>query len=942
MSVTDRITVVGARQHNLKGIDVVLPKNRLIVVTGLSGSGKSSLAFDTIFAEGQRRYVESLSAYAKQFLPLMDKPDVERIDGLMPSIAIEQRAPSHNPRSTVGTVTEIYDYLRLLFARTGTVFCPRCNLPIRASSAQQIVAEVFRLFPSRPVTIAAPVVRSRIGTYHELLDRVLRNGFVRVRIDGTIYDLERDARPALARYRKHSIDVIVDRVTVEESNRSRITDAVETALRQAEGVTVVFDGVREEVFSEHFACTACGYSLPHLEPRMFSFNSPFGACPDCSGLGSRVEVDPRLVVPDPTRSLEDGALEPWANPVTTRTHRWKGSWRGYYAGMVRDVCRRYRIPMDVPFAALTRQQQHVLLHGDGEFEGVITNMNRRYRETESDYVREEIYHTYMRRVRCPSCGGARLKPESLAVRIPVETGMVNIAEFSRLSVAQARAVCDGLRFPDREREIARQLLREIVHRLDFLLAVGMDYITLDRETATLAGGEAQRIHLATQIGSGLTGVLYVLDEPTVGLHPRDTERLVNALCALRDLGNTLIVVEHDESVIRRADWLVDLGPGAGVHGGRVMISDTVANALQTSSESLTVQYLTGSRRIPVPQRRRSCGPEVPRLRVEGASQFNLQNIDVGIPLGRFVCVTGVSGSGKSTLVNEILFKGLARKLNRAADEPGRHRRITGADGIDKVIDVDQSPIGRTPRSNPATYTRVFTAIRELFAMTPEARRRGYSPGRFSFNVKGGRCENCEGDGALRIEMQFMPDVYVTCDVCGGRRFNEETLTVTYRGKNIADVLAMSVEEALAFFQNIPKVRTVLSVLNEVGLGYVSVGQAATTLSGGEAQRIKLAAELCKRSTGRTLYILDEPTTGLHFADVEKLLGILHRLVDRGNTVLVIEHNMEVVKTADWVVDLGPEGGAGGGRLVGEGDPETLARTAGSHTGRFLARALASA
>lgn len=938
----DKIVIVGAREHNLKNINLELPKNKLIVITGLSGSGKSSLAFDTIYAEGQRRYVESLSAYAKQFLPLMDKPDVDKIEGLSPAIAIEQKAPSHNPRSTVGTTTEIYDYLRLLYARVGRVFCPNCDdhPEVKSTSAQQIVEEILKLYNGQKIMICSPVVRGRIGTYQELLNKILKDGFIRVKVDGKIYDLDENPpeKIKLDRYKKHSIDIIVDTITVSVQNKSRIADSVEISLKRSQGlVLITTQKNKEHLFSEHFACVNCGYSLPVLEPRMFSFNSPYGACPSCDGLGHKLEVDPDLVVPDKSLSVYEGAIKPFSDPITTRTHRWKSAWRSYYDEILEEVASRHGIDLAKPFSKLTKEHQRILLYGDGTFEGVIPNLQRRYQETDSDFVKEEIYNKYISRVVCPTCNGARLKKESLYVKInTAKKGFLNIAELCNHSIKEFKELITSLVLTPQEQEIAKPILKELNSRVEFLLAVGIDYVTVDRETSTLAGGEAQRIHLATQIGSGLTGVLYVLDEPTVGLHPRDTQRLINAMCSLRDIGNTLIVVEHDESVIKSSDWVIDLGPRAGIHGGEVVISAPVEQVLDKNfkcDNSLTLKYLRGELKIEVNKQKRK--PQGKSIKVINAQQFNLKNIDVEFPLGLFICVTGVSGSGKSTLVNEILYKALAKKLYSAKEEPGKHKRIEGVEHIDKVIIVDQSPIGRTPRSNPATYTGVFTYIRELFAQTPEARRRGYTPGRFSFNVKGGRCENCQGDGVLKIEMQFLPDVYVKCDVCQGRRFNEETLQVKYKDKNIYEVLEMTVEEALEFFGNITKIRNILSVINDVGLGYIKLGQPATTLSGGEAQRIKLASELCRRATGKTVYILDEPTTGLHYADVEKLLLVLHKLVDLGNTVIVIEHNLEVIKTADWVIDLGPEGGDEGGYVVYSGPVEGLLKVEKSYTGKFL-------
>lgn len=932
---TDKIIVQGAREHNLKNIDLEIPRNKLVIVTGLSGSGKSSLVFDTIYAEGQRRYVESLSAYARQFLELMEKPDVDIIEGLSPAIAIQQHAPSHNPRSIVGTVTEIYDYLRLLYARIGVPHCPECGRRILPQSAQQIIDNLMKLPEGTKIQILSPLVRGRTGTYSELFKRYGLSGFVRVRVDGKIYDLEEDIK--LDRYKKHTIELLVDRIAVSKNARERLADSVETALRESKGmvlvnITPLQDGAGhlkgEHIYSEHHACTQCGISLPEIEPRIFSFNAPYGACPECSGLGTKLEVDPALVVPDPSLAVNQGALKPWASPITTRTHRWKYSWSSYYEDMLRSVSRLHKIPVDKPFNKLSDEEKHVLLYGRDDFEGVITNLERRYRETESDYVREEIYNNYIRRKVCPLCHGARLKKESLSILVNGKS----IAEISALSVAQAARFFSDIDLNEKEKIISAQVLKEINRRLAFLNNVGLEYITLDRESSTLAGGEAQRIHLATQIGSGLTGVLYVLDEPTIGLHPRDNKRLLDTLLELRDLGNTLLVVEHDEDTIRSGDWIVDLGPGAGKHGGEIMASGTLQDILK-EKKSLTARYLNGELKIPVPEQRRKGSGKF--LEITGAEQFNLKKINVKIPLHAFVCVTGVSGSGKSTLIYEILYKALAQKLYNAKDMPGKYKAIRGMENIDKVIIVDQSPIGRTPRSNPATYTGLFTPIRDLFAQLPEAKRKGYTPGRFSFNVKGGRCENCGGDGTLKIEMQFLPDVYVKCDVCHGKRFNEETLQVRFKGKSIADVLEMPVEEAMCFFKDIPHIARVLELLNDVGLGYVQIGQPATTLSGGEAQRVKLARELQKRSTGRTLYLLDEPTTGLHFADVEKLLGVLHRLADLGNTILVIEHNMEVVKTADWIIDLGPEGGEKGGEVVACGFPEDVLKNPSSFTARYL-------
>jgi len=933
-----KIIIRGAREHNLKNIYLEIPKNKLVVVTGISGSGKSSLVFDTIYAEGQRRYVESLSAYARQFLELMDKPDVDSIDGLSPSISIQQRSISHNPRSIVGTVTEIYDYLRLLFSRIGIPYCPNCGKRIQPQSAQQIIDSLMSLPDGTKIQILAPIVKGRIGIYTELFNRLRSSGFVRVYVDNKIYNLEEEIK--LDRFKKHNIDLIIDRITVSKENRERIADSVETAIRESRGlVKVIIDtddrqqnNDKELVFSEHFSCIDCGISFTEIEPRIFSFNSPYGACPDCSGLGTKLEIDPDLVVPTPHLSLNEGAIKPWANPITTRTHRWKNSWSSYYYDMLLDICNKYNIPTDKPFYRLTKTQKDIILYGKDDFEGVIPNLNRRYQETDSEYVKEQIFINYIRKKVCPTCLGKRLKKESLSIKINGKS----ISDISSMSIRDAKTFFDNIQLTEKEKIISRQILKEISRRLEFLINVGLDYLTIDRESATLSGGESQRIHLATQIGSGLTGVLYVLDEPTVGLHQRDTKRLVNTLINLRDMGNTMIVVEHDEYTIRNADWIVDMGPGAGVHGGKVVVSGELEDVLKEKN-SLTGKYLKGELKIPIPEKRRKPGNEY--LEIIGAEQFNLKKVNVKIPLHTFVCITGVSGSGKSTLVYEILYKALAKELYNAKEQPGKYEYIKGVKYIDKVIIVDQSPIGRTPRSNPVTYTGVFGYIRDLFAQLPESKRRGYKPGRFSFNVKGGRCENCQGDGTIKIEMQFLPDVYVKCEVCHGKRFNEETLQVKFKNKNIADILETPVEEAIELFKDIPQIKKILELLNDVGLGYIQLGQSATTLSGGEAQRVKLARELHKKSTGRTLYILDEPTTGLHFADVEKLLKILHKLVDLGNTVIVIEHNLEVVKTADWIIDLGPEGGEKGGYIVGEGPPEEIIKIKESYTGNYLKKYL---
>ncbi|MBI3297473.1 MAG: excinuclease ABC subunit UvrA [Elusimicrobia bacterium] len=937
----DVIRIVGARQHNLKDVSLNLPRGKMTVVTGLSGSGKSSLAFDTLYAEGQRRYVESLSAYARQFLELMEKPDVDLIEGLSPAISIEQRNPSRNPRSTVATVTEIYDYFRLLYARAGDPHCPRCGKRIHPQSASAIVKEVRAAFAGKGVLLLAPLIRGRTGTYEELFTRLKRAGFASVRVNGKLHDLQ--SVPALDRYKKQTIDLVVDTLTVSGDDKERLADSVEIALKESKGLIVVAPRTpgtgKERLFSEHHACPDCGVSLPELEPRLFSFNSPYGACAECGGLGIKNVVAESLIVPDPSLSLQDGAVAAFSNPVTTRTNRWKRSWSGYYEDILRQVCRQQGIPIDVPWAKLSKKHREVILQGGGtykaswankpsEYEGVIGNLTRRLAETESDFVKESIAERFMRQIECRSCRGARLKTEALAVTV----GGLNIVDVTRLSVKRAREFFAGLRLAAKEQLIARAVLKEINSRLDFLVNVGLEYLTLDRRSETLAGGEAQRIHLATQIGSGLTGVLYVLDEPSIGLHPRDNTRLLVTLKRLRDIGNTLVVVEHDEETIRTADWLVDMGPGAGRHGGKITAAGPVSEVLK-SKDSLTARYLRGELRIePRPD-----GGRTPKgfLRLRGASQFNLKSLDADIPLGVFASITGVSGSGKSTLVHEVLFKSLNKRLHDSKEEPGAHRSLEGTDQIDKVIVVDQSPIGRTPRSNPATYVGFFSVIRDIFALVPEARKRGYKAGRFSFNVKGGRCEECKGDGTLRIQMQFLPDVYVKCEACAGRRFNAETLEVRYKGKDISEVLEMSVEQALEFFAAVPPLKRPLATLADVGLAYIHLGQPATQLSGGEAQRVKLAAELSRRATGRTLYILDEPTTGLHFADTAKLLEVLHRLVDAGNTVLVIEHNLDVVKTSDWILDLGPEGGDGGGRVVASGTPRQLAAAPDSYTGRYL-------
>ncbi len=861
----------------------------------------------------------------------MDKPDVDIIEGLSPAISIEQKNPSHNPRSIVGTVTEIYDYLRLLYARIGIAHCPKCGKKVTPQSSQQIIDDVMKLDEGTMIYILAPLIKGKIGTYEELFSRLLKDGFTRVRVDKKIYNLDESIK--LDRYKKHNIDLLIDRIKVSEQAHTRIADSIETTLKQARGLVTVAvvnenkDIKEEKTYSEHYACIDCGINISEIEPRLFSFNTPHGACPDCSGIGEKSEIDPDLIVPDKTRTVNQGALQAWSEPVTTRTHRWKGAWSGYYYELITDACKRNRIPMNRPWKDLTSKQQEVLLYGDGEFEGVITNMQRRYSETESDFVRTEIFSKYMSTKTCPTCHGKRLKKEALSVLVNDKS----IMDITAMSVEQAVKFFDNIKLTEKEKTISKVILKEIKARLNFLNNVGLSYLSLDRQSSTLSGGEAQRIHLATQIGSGLTGVLYVLDEPSIGLHQRDNTMLLKTLTTLRDLGNTLIVVEHDEDTMRTADYLIDLGPGAGIHGGQVVASGTPKEVMKVKN-SVTAQYLNGKLSIPIPKRKKTNGKW---LSIKGASQFNLKNINVDIPLGLFVCVTGVSGSGKSTLVHEILYKSLAQKFYRAKEVPGKNKGIEGLENIDKVVIVDQSPIGRTPRSNPVTYTGAFSLIRDLFAQTPQAKARGYMPGRFSFNVKGGRCENCQGDGTLQIEMQFLPDIFVKCDVCGGRRFNEETLQIKYKGKNIDEVLNMTVEESVKFFENIPKLHKILSTLNDVGLGYIKIGQSSTTLSGGEAQRIKLATELSRRSTGRTLYILDEPTTGLHFADIAKLLDVLHKLVYAGNTVLVIEHNLDVIKTADWIIDLGPEGGDGGGKVVGCGTPEKIMTIEKSYTGQFL-------
>ncbi|MEZ5065545.1 MAG: excinuclease ABC subunit UvrA [bacterium] len=927
------LRVRGAREHNLQNVDIDLPRDRMIVLTGLSGSGKSSLAFDTIYAEGQRRYVESLSAYARQFLGQMDKPDVDSIEGLSPAISIEQKGATRNPRSTVGTITEIYDYLRLLFARVGHPHCPQCGKPIVQQTIDQMVDLVLELGEGTRVQILAPLVRGRKGEHEGHFRAARKEGFARVRVDGKVYDL--DAPPHLDKKKKHDIEVIVDRIVVKATARGRLADSMGTAARVGEGLVIVdVAGEREIALSESFACVDCGISVGEIAPRSFSFNSPYGACPACNGLGSRMSIDPDLVIPDPSLSIADGVIAPWRDA--------KGAWQ---RTLLRSLVKHLGIAISTPWKSMPARVKKKILFGTDEeieyrwegkrssgtyrapFDGVIPGLERRYKNSDNDRTRAQI-ERYMRRIKCPECDGTRLRAESRAVRV----GERGISEVASMQVDEARAFIDSLKLDKRERTIANAVLKEIGERLDFLVNVGVGYLSLDRSGNSLSGGEAQRIRLATQLGSSLVGVLYILDEPSIGLHARDNERLLASLLRLRDLGNTILVVEHDSETMLAADWLVDLGPGAGRQGGRI-VSEGTPREVMDDPQSLTGLYLSGKRAIELPAERRA--PDRGALEIRGATENNLNDLNVEFPLGRFICVTGVSGSGKSTLVNEILVKETQSVLHGARAVSGAHGEIRGLDLVDKVIDIDQSPIGRTPRSNPATYTGVFTEIRSLFAETKDAKVRGYKPGRFSFNVRGGRCEACEGDGLVRIEMHFLPDVFVKCDECGGARYNRETLQIKYKGASIADVLEMTVDDALAFLGNIPRIRTKLEVLSQVGLGYIHLGQSATTLSGGEAQRVKLATELARRSTGRTLYVLDEPTTGLHFEDIRNLLHVLHLLVERGNTVVVIEHNLDVVKTADWVVDLGPEGGNHGGRVVAVGTPEQVARVDASHTGRAL-------
>ncbi|HHB9508927.1 TPA: excinuclease ABC subunit UvrA [Streptococcus pyogenes] len=934
----NKIIIHGARAHNLKNIDVEIPRDKLVVVTGLSGSGKSSLAFDTIYAEGQRRYVESLSAYARQFLGNMEKPDVDSIDGLSPAISIDQKTTSKNPRSTVGTVTEINDYLRLLYARVGTPYCINGHGAITASSAEQIVEQVLALPERTRMQILAPIVRRKKGQHKTIFEKIQKDGYVRVRVDGDIFDVTEV--PELSKSKMHNIEVVIDRLVNKDGIRSRLFDSVEAALRLGDGYLMIdtMDG-NELLFSEHYSCPVCGFTVPELEPRLFSFNAPFGSCPTCDGLGIKLEVDLDLVVPDPSKSLKEGALAPW-NPISSN----------YYPTMLEQAMASFGVDMDTPFEALTEEERDLVLYGSGDrefhfhyvndfggernidipFEGVVTNVNRRYHETNSDYTRN-VMRGYMNELTCATCHGYRLNDQALCVHVGGEEGP-HIGQISELSIADHLQLLEELELTENESTIAKPIVKEIHDRLTFLNNVGLNYLTLSRAAGTLSGGESQRIRLATQIGSNLSGVLYILDEPSIGLHQRDNDRLIESLKKMRDLGNTLIVVEHDEDTMMQADWLIDVGPGAGEFGGEIIASGTPKQVAK-NKKSITGQYLSGKKFIPVPLERRSGNGRF--IEIKGAAQNNLQSLDVRFPLGKFIAVTGVSGSGKSTLVNSILKKAVAQKLNRNADKPGKYHSISGIEHIERLIDIDQSPIGRTPRSNPATYTGVFDDIRDLFARTNEAKIRGYKKGRFSFNVKGGRCEACSGDGIIKIEMHFLPDVYVPCEVCHGRRYNSETLEVHYKEKNIAEVLDMTVDDALVFFSAIPKVARKIQTIKDVGLGYVTLGQPATTLSGGEAQRMKLASELHKRSTGKSLYILDEPTTGLHTDDIARLLKVLERFVDDGNTVLVIEHNLDVIKSADHIIDLGPEGGVGGGQIVATGTPEEVAQVKESYTGHYL-------
>ncbi|MFA6432064.1 MAG: excinuclease ABC subunit UvrA [Candidatus Margulisiibacteriota bacterium] len=938
---TDKIIIKGAREHNLKDINLEVPRNKLVVFTGLSGSGKSSLAFDTIYAEGQRRYVESLSAYARQFLEQMQKPDVDSIEGLSPAISIDQKSPSRNPRSTVGTVTEIYDYMRLLFASIGIPHCPKCGKKIEKQTPEQIVDLIIKELNGKNIMILAPLIRSKKGEYKSLFEEISKDGFIRVRVDKKVYEIE--TPPTLNKKVKHDIEIVVDRIVVSKANQKRLNESIEAAVKYGNDLVMITYGegkkAKERVYSEKFACADCGISLDEITPRIFSFNSPYGACPKCSGLGDKLEFDPDLIIPDKNLTLAEGAIAPWGNAAT------------YYLQKLNAVGEQYGFDLNTPINKLSKSQLNVILYGsdkpvkfkhvmrqgywehEGEFEGVVNNLHRRYIETKSENMRFHL-HRYMSSVPCSDCEGERLRPESLAVKINGKS----IANVSHYSINKVQDYLNGLNLSEKELHISSQIIKEIKTRLKFLMDVGLDYLSLDRISSTLSGGEAQRTRLATQVGSGLVGVLYILDEPSIGLHQRDNKRLLDTLTRLRDIGNTVIVVEHDEETMRAADYLVDIGPGAGRHGGEIVARGKVEDIIN-EKRSITGQYLKGEKQILIPkERNRGNGKEI---KIIGAKHNNLKNIDVKLPLGTFTAITGVSGSGKSSLINDILYKALAKKFYRSLDKAGEHTRIDGLENIDKVIIIDQTAIGRTPRSNPATYTGVFDHIRELFTMTQESRMRGYKNGRFSFNVKGGRCESCGGDGLVKIEMHFLPDVYVPCDVCKGKRYNRETLEVHYKGKNIYNVLDMTIEEAYTHFENIPQIRKKLQSIMDVGLSYIKLGQAATTLSGGEAQRIKLATELAARSTGKTLYLLDEPTTGLHFDDINKLLGVLHRLVSGGNSVIVIEHNLDVIKTADHIIDMGPEGGDAGGEIIAKGTPEEIARNSSSYTGKYLKKILLS-
>ncbi len=933
------ITITGAKEHNLKNINLKLPRNKFIVITGLSGSGKSSLAFDTIYAEGQRRYVESLSAYARQFLGVMEKPDVESIEGLSPAISIEQKSTHKNPRSIVSTITEIYDYFRLLFARVGKPHCPKCGAPITSQTSTQIIDSILNLPEKSKIIILAPLIQGRKGEYKNLINEIKKDGFTRIRIDKEIYNFNTDKIPELDKNIKHNIEVVIDRLIIRKDIRTRLADSVELALKYGNGIIIIKTEKEEKIYSQKLACLKCNISIPEISPRLFSFNNPYGACPSCSGLGKTMEIDPDLVIPDKNLSILEGAIRPF---YSTNSN--------YLMNSLEALARKYNFSLSTPFKNLPKKAQKVILYGTGDeeiefeiysdkfqgaykgkFEGVINNLARRYKETKSEYIREEI-GKYLSNKKCPVCNGNRLKPEALSVKINGKS----IMDITHLSISKAYKFFQNLKLNKTDSIIAKDILKEIKKRLKFLIDVGLGYLTLDRESGTLSGGEAQRIRLATQVGAGLVGVLYVLDEPSIGLHQRDNQRLLNTLRRLQEMGNTLIVVEHDEETILHSDYIVDLGPGAGKYGGKIVAEGTPEEIMKNEN-SLTGKYLSKKLKIEVPVKRRRGNGKY--LILYGAQMHNLKNIDVKFPLGKFICITGVSGSGKSTLLTEILYPELARKLNKAITRGGKHKKIDGIEYLDKVINIDQSPIGRTPRSNPATYTGVFTFIRELFANLTESKIRGYKPGRFSFNVPGGRCEKCEGQGIIKIEMHFLPDIYIKCEECNGKRFNKETLSITYKGKNISDILDMSVDEAYKFFENIPSIKKKLETLREVGLGYIKLGQPATTLSGGEAQRIKLASELSKRSTGNTLYILDEPTTGLHFDDIKKLLNILNKFVNNGNTVIVIEHNLDVIKVADWIIDLGPEGGDEGGNIVAEGTPEDIANNPASYTGQFLKKVL---